>query len=438
MVHGRFCGLTVINRLYIHVPFCASKCGYCAFYSLPCPKPAAIDSYLGKLEQDFKSSSHLCGKLDSVFIGGGTPTFLSAQNLKKLFSLINSFFDISASAEISIECNPETLTSEKARIIAKFANRVSLGIQSFNPKFRKTLGRQGSVSTIRKAISLLTINGVANIGCDLIYAIPGQTPEDWQDDLEKAASLPLKHISAYSLTLEEGTLLAERISNIECRISNNEVKNNTRHQTPDTSHLISDERRQTTEDRQLTANDPASLRNYAVAGRRLTTRLRRETTPWQADFSIKMWNLAEHFLKQHGFRRYEISNYSKRGFECRHNLEIWYGDKYLGFGPAASSFDGDKRWTNVSDLKKWLAGAEPEIDLIPHEKRAREIFVMGLRTSQGWNKKYFHEASGFKVETFESELAELKAGKLVKETSDRISCTRKGLLLWNEVAEILI
>jgi len=200
----------MIKRLYIHVPFCASKCGYCAFYSLPLPKPSEIDSYIGKLAHDFKCSSHLCGKLESVFIGGGTPTFLSAQNLGKLFSLIRSNFDISADAEISIECNPETLTPEKARIIADFANRVSLGIQSFNPKFRRILGRQGSVSTIEKAITLLTKNGVGNIGCDLIYAIPEQTPEDWQIDLEKAVALPLKHISAYSLTIEEGTLLSEK------------------------------------------------------------------------------------------------------------------------------------------------------------------------------------------------------------------------------------
>ncbi|MFA6293424.1 MAG: radical SAM family heme chaperone HemW, partial [Victivallales bacterium] len=306
----------MINRLYIHVPFCASKCGYCAFYSLPSPRDSDIDSYLEKLALDFKSSSHLCGKLDSVFIGGGTPTFLSAENLLKLFSLINSFFEISASAEISIECNPETLTPEKARIIAKFANRVSLGIQSFNPLFRKILGRQGSVSTIGKAISLLTKNGIGNIGCDLIYAIPGQSPEDWQDDLEKAVSLPLKHISAYSLTYEEGTLLTKNPQNF------------------------------TTDDRRLTTND----------------------------YSIKMWNLAGSFLRKHDFRRYEISNYAKRGFECRHNLEIWYGDKYLGFGPAAASFDGDKRWINVGDLQKWLSGAEPEFDLIPPEKRAREIF----------------------------------------------------------------
>jgi oxygen-independent coproporphyrinogen-3 oxidase len=427
----------VINRLYIHVPFCASKCGYCAFYSLPSPKADTVDLYLQKLAHDFKTSSHLCGKLDSVFIGGGTPTFLSAQNLRILFSLIQSHFDISASAEISIECNPETLTSEKARIIANFANRVSLGVQSFNPRFRRILGRQGAVSTIEKAISLLMKNGVSNIGCDLIYAIPGQTPEDWQRDLEKAVSFPLKHISAYSLTLEEGTVLAERMTNNECRTTNNEVQNiiDTRLLAPDTRYQMSDGRRQTAEDRQLTAND------------------RRPTTD---DCSIKMWNLAGTVLKKQGFHRYEISNYAKRGFECRHNVEIWYGDKYLGFGPAAASFDGKKRWTNVSDLPKWLSGSAPEIDSIPPEKRAREIFVMGLRTSQGWNKKHFQEASGFKAETFNSELDkcntgilpadskskflfdELKAQKLIRETADRIYCTRKGLLLWNEVAEILI
>ncbi len=399
----------MINRIYIHVPFCASKCGYCAFYSLPSPKADAVDSYLKKLAHDFKTSSHLCGKLDSVFIGGGTPTFLSAENLRTLFTLIHSYFHISASAEISIECNPETLTSEKARIIANFANRVSLGIQSFNPKFRKILGRQGAVSTIEKAISLLMKNEITNIGCDLIYAIPGQTPDDWQDDLEKALLLPLNHISAYSLTLEEGTRLAEKNSKFETRNSKL-IKT-----------INSDDQQPTTD-----------------------------------DSSIEMWNLAETVLRKQGFHRYEISNYANRGFECRHNLEIWYGDKYFGFGPAAASFDGKKRWTNVSDLTEWLSGTDPELDLIPPEKRAREIFVMGLRTSQGWDKKQFHKTTGSKVETFNSELDkcitgilpvdselkflfdELKAQKLIRETEDRISCTRKGLLLWNEVAESLI
>ncbi len=430
------------------MPFCASKCGYCAFYSLPSPKPGAIDSYLQKLALDFKDSSHLCGKLDSVFIGGGTPTYLSAENLKKLFSLIHSHFHISAPAEISIECNPETLTAEKARIIADFANRVSLGIQSFNPKFRNILGRQGSVSTIEKAINLLTKNGIVNIGCDLIYAIPGQSPDDWQSDLEKAVLLPLKHISAYSLTVEEGTLLAEKISNIEFRNPKLENKDNpdTRHLTPETRYKMSD--------------DPASLENYAVASQRpirqaqgkpatnnqrpatndqrLSTLLRQGYEGQADDYSIEMWNLAESFLRKHGVHRYEISNYARRGFECRHNLEIWYGDKYLGFGPAASSFDGDKRWTNVNDLGKWLSGTGPEIDLIPSEKRAREIFVMGLRTSQGWNKKQFHLKTGFDSKAFDSELTGLKAQKLIRETDEKIYCTRKGLLLWNEVAENLI
>ncbi|HCE47023.1 MAG TPA: hypothetical protein DET40_26035 [Lentisphaeria bacterium] len=396
----------MINRLYIHVPFCASKCGYCAFYSIPRPESEIIGAYLSKLERDLEKASNSCGKIDSIFIGGGTPTYLSAGNLERLFSSVSSHFEISADAEISIECNPETLTAGKAELIAEFANRVSLGIQSFNPKFRKILGRQGSPESIGKAIRLLLNNGIGNIGCDLIYAIPGQSLSDWQCELEKAASLPLKHISSYSLTIEEGTLLAEKMSNIEYRIPNDEIKHNTdtRHLTPESSPI-----------------QPATDHGQ------LTT-----------DNSVEMWNLAGAILKKHGFSRYEISNYSRRGFECRHNLEIWYGDKYLGFGPAASSFDGIKRWTNAGDLGKWLSGAQPEIDSIPAEKRAREIFVMGLRTSQGWNKIFFHRKTGFKSDIFSPELAELREHSLIRETDEKIFCTKKGLLLWNEVAERLI
>jgi len=410
------------SRIYIHVPFCASKCEYCSFYSIPSPGPGDIDAYLDKMEKDFKRDSHHCGEIESIFIGGGTPTYLSAEHLGKLFSLINSFFHISADAEISIECNPETLTAEKAEIIADFSNRVSLGIQSFNPEFRRMLGRQGDPESIKKAIRLLVDNGIANIGCDLIYAIPGQSLDDWTEELNKAAALPLKHISAYSLTIEEGTLLSKRISNAECRNDSN-----TRHLTPESSLL-----KQTTEDRrQVTGlgnqTHNSSARQTATDHGQLTT-----------DFSVEMWHLTGTLLKKHGFKRYEISNYSKRTFECRHNLEIWYGDKYLGFGPAASSFDGKKRWTNVSNLEKWMSGAKPEFDIISPEKRAREIFVMGLRTSQGWDKKYFLNRTGFSVDKLRKELDPLLNLRLLAESAENIKCTSKGLLLWNEVAERLI
>ncbi len=374
----------MMNRIYIHVPFCRAKCGYCAFYSIPSPSEDDISAYLGKLEKDFPKAAVIAGKIDSIFIGGGTPTCLQAMHLQKLFGLLSSHFNFSDSTEISIECNPETLTSEKADIIANFANRVSLGIQSFNPKFRKILGRQGSPRSIDRAIDLLMKRGISNIGCDLIYAIPGQTMEDWESELAKAIALPLKHISAYSLSIEEGTLISKKISN-------HEIKS------------MTDDRRPTTD-----------------------------------DFSIRMWNLAGSFLKKHDFNRYEISNYSKQGFECRHNLQIWYGDGYLGFGPAASSFDGKNRWTNPADLGKWLKGAESELDEISGEKRAREIFVMGLRTTQGWNKIFFHRKTGLSTDSFSAELALLKQHKLITETDEKISCTKKGLLLWNEVAERLI
>ncbi len=395
-----------MNRIYVHVPFCASKCGYCAFYSIPSPGTGEIDAYLDKMEKDFKDASGSCGKIDSLFIGGGTPTYLPAGKLQHLFKLIYASFEITAASEISIECNPETLTAEKAGIIAKFANRVSLGIQSFNPKFRKILGRQGAPSTIGKAMGLLSDNGISNIGCDLIYAIPEQTLDDWKDDLEKAVSLLLKHISAYSLTIEEGSLLAERMLNFECRIPNNELKSiiDAKHMPPESSQL-----------------EPATDHGQ------LTT-----------DFSVEMWKLAGTFLRKNGFKRYEISNYSKTGSECRHNLEIWYGDTYMGFGPAASSFDGRNRWTNPAHLKEWLAGAKPELDLIPEERRAREIFAMGLRTSQGWDKKYFLRRTGFGIDICRKEIDQLLSLRLLHEGSENINCTEKGLLLWNEVAERLI
>ena len=367
-------------RLYIHVPFCSRKCDYCAFYSESSPAKELIESYLRRVEEEFISGSESCYELESIYIGGGTPSLLNAEQLTALFEGITANFAIHKHAEISIECNPESINAENASVIADFANRVSLGVQSFNCEFRRIIGRRGDPETIGTAFELLNSNGIENIGCDLIYAIPGEKLSDWKLELKKAISLPVKHISAYSLTFEEGTELSTRncIGDTNC---NSEI------------HL---------------ENDAA------------------------------MWEYAGDFLQRSGFPRYEISNYSQPGYSCRHNEGVWFGDTYLGCGPAAASFDGKKRWTNPCSISRWLAGENAEIDAISPEKRAKEIFIMGLRTTQGWQSDIFLERTGFQFEDWEDDLFEVIKSGLLTITDRKIACTSQGFLLWNEIAERMI
>ena len=369
-----------MHRLYIHVPFCSRKCDYCAFYSEPSPSADLIQSYLNRIEQEFAANAGLCSELDSIYIGGGTPSLLNGRQLGKLIEGIVANFAISKDAEISIECNPESLNPENVSIIANFANRISLGVQSFNCEFRKTIGRRGEIGETIQAIDLLTSHGLDNIGCDLIYAIPGETMSDWENELKQAISLPIKHISAYSLTFEEGTQLSQK---------------------------------------------------NLVGPKDFTSAIHLEN-------EAGMWELAGEFLNANGFPRYEISNYSQPAYECQHNDKIWFGDTFLGCGPAAASFDGNDRWTNPNSIQSWLEGEKAEIDKITPEKRAREIFVMGLRTVKGWNRQDFTTVSGFDWGQWTDDLQILTKNDLLKISPENIKCSDKGLLLWNEIAERLI
>lgn len=195
---------------YIHVPFCRSKCGYCVFYSEPAPSEEAEDAYLDHLENTL-ARYEPSGPCETVYFGGGTPTLLSEVRLERLFSLVERFLRPGPGTEISIESNPETLTGSKVRLIRGFANRLSLGVQSFSPRLRKTLGRDCSQQALAQALDRIAAARFPHWNCDLIYAIPGQTAEDFARDLDRAASLGIDHLSCYSLTPEEGARLADTL-----------------------------------------------------------------------------------------------------------------------------------------------------------------------------------------------------------------------------------
>lgn len=364
--------LKQFQHLYVHVPFCATKCAYCAFYSVTDPEQL-IDQYLVKIENDFAKNSSKCTKLKSVFIGGGTPTFLKANELLRLFEAIKRHFKLLPDAEISIESNPEALNDEKAEIISKYATRVSMGLQSFCQDNRDMIGRKGNVEAVYTALELLRKNGLTNIGLDLIYAIPGQTMENWEHDLRTAVELNTPHISAYSLSVDEGSVLAEK--------------------------------------------------RYDEA---------------EDDISCDMWEMAESVLSEYGFERYEISNYSKPGYNCIHNTNIWYGDSYLGCGPSAVSFDGIKRWEEVPNINNWLKCSSPQEDIIDDESRAREVFIMGLRTTKGWSREHFISQTGFDYTPWLENIQHFSDYNFIELDNKRINLTTKGLAFWNTIAEELV
>ncbi len=301
---------------------------------------------------------------ETIFVGGGTPTLLPDELLKRFCEVV-----LFARAEISMESNPETLTPEKFAILADSITRLSLGVQSFDRDFRQVLGRCTSDEAIASAIKLAR-NSKLSFNIDLIYGIPGQTLEDWRNELKQVIDCGVNHVSCYNLTIEEGTLLAERAG----------------------VSAVADD-----------------------------------------DLAADMWYAAGEILGEAGLKRYEISNYARPEAECRHNLNIWHGDNYLGLGPAASSFDGTDRWVQPSNLETWLKGGKPETDAIDAEMRRSEIFAFGLRTIEGW------ERQSWKFSDWDERRDHMKKlgfpSDILKITADRIRLTEKGLLLWDSIAE---
>ena len=362
-----------MRNLYIHVPFCAGKCDYCAFYSEPVSDPASIRLWLDRILIQLEENASLLKNAETVYFGGGTPSLLPEDVLRRLFSAVREAAP--AAVEVSIEANPFTVTPEKAAVLASFANRVSLGVQSFDPALLESVGRRSHAGPgPGEAVRNLREAGLRNLGLDLMYGLPGETIELWRRDLERALELAPEHISAYSVTPEPGTPFARR-----------------------------------------------------VAGQ-----------PEDDTLSEAMWELAGEILGGAGLPRYEISNYARTGFESRHNSNVWHGQSYLGLGPAACSFDGTDRWTQASGLRAWLDGAPPEIDRIPRRARLGEILMMGLRTVRGWTRTEFEAAAGCVWDAFSVQLNELAGRGLLTVSADAVAPTEHGLAFWNDIAEALV
>ncbi|MBN1669808.1 MAG: radical SAM family heme chaperone HemW [Kiritimatiellae bacterium] len=310
----------------MHVPFCDGKCPYCAFYStLYSPDRAA--RFLDALERELKSAPAF--EAETVYIGGGTPTVLSERELAWLCGLVRGRVCTERVQEWTCEANPGAWNLARLAVLAEAGvTRISLGAQSFDEVVLRTLGRRHTVSDIRTAVADIRAAGFMNFGLDLIAGVPGVPRTTWHETLREAVALGAPHVSVYALTVEENARLPRDIARGTAR------------------------------------------------------------APCEQD-QLSALALAEDTLGAAGYRRYEISNYAQPGFECRHNLACWHGERYLGFGPAAASHRGLDRWTNAPDLAAYCAalaaGKTPPREterLTPALKRSEQI-IFGLRTAEG-------------------------------------------------------
>jgi len=317
-----------ISGLYIHVPFCLSKCPYCDFYSST--SLIALPLFMDALLKEMEMYRNKFNSFDTVYIGGGTPSLLSLQQLESVLGGIRENFDLMPNTEITIETNPADLHQSYLKSLREIGiNRLNIGIQSFDLKLLRFLGRRHSLAQAFSAIEASRKAGFHNIGLDLIYGIPGQAIDSWLDTLRRAVSFSPEHVSCYQLTIESRTPLGKRYQAGEFSMPGEES---------------------------------------------------------QYEFFMK----TSQFLEDAGYLHYEVSNFAKRAeYTSRHNQKYWDHSPYLGLGPAAHSFQNNRRWWNHRSIDKYLAainaGHRPveEIETLTTEQLLQETLYLGLRTKKG-------------------------------------------------------
>lgn len=362
-----------MKGLYIHIPFCIKKCKYCDFISFPgCEE--YFDKYLQELEKEMLKYEG--EKIDTIFIGGGTPTILKPEAISKISKDIFDIFDVEKNAEFTIEANPKTLSEEKLETMLNAGiNRLSIGVQSFNDNELISIGRMHNSFEGEQAVISAKKAGFTNINIDIMFSLPEQNLKSFKNTLEKAVSLNTEHISCYSLILEEGTKLFEEYE----------------------------------EGKILLPDDETDRENYAHACE---------------------------FLKKSGYSQYEISNFSKKGHESRHNLKYWNCDEYIGLGVSAHSYYNSSRFFNTSSLEKYLLGEYMEgiPEKISREEKIKEFMIMGLRKSEGIKKSEFFKRFGILVNSiYKDEIDKFKKAGFLTETEDNIFLTRDGINVSNSI-----
>ena len=373
-------------ELYLHIPFCERKCAYCDFLSAPADLPVRI-SYIKKLQEEiaYYGSEFEEYQVSSIFLGGGTPTILEGYQLAAILETVKKYFRLVADAEITVECNPGTLTAGKAeKLVQAGFNRLSMGLQSADDRELQLLGRIHNFAQFLESYDLARNAGFENINVDLMSALPGQTLKSWQNTLQKVTALRPEHISAYSLIIEEGTPFYERFAEDE---------------------RIREE-----------GGHPRLLPEEAI--------------------ERQMYELTQCFLHTKGYERYEISNYAKPGSECRHNCGYWTRKDYLGLGLGASSLVGHQRFQNTSDLKEYLEQEYHHIHTETLDKKSEmeEFMFLGLRLMTGISRQQFEKTFQVTLDSVYGEvLRKLKSEQLIEEVAGYVRLTEYGIDVSNYV-----
>lgn len=375
---------TSVAGIYIHIPFCKQRCRYCAFYS----------STLFNMKEDytealckelFMRKEYIAGEdIGTIYIGGGTPSTLTTEQLKKICDTIYDNYPIADAPEVTIECNPDDLTSEFLEQLRKLPfNRISMGIQSFSDAQLKRLGRRHTAEAAHQAVANARAAGYSNISIDLMFALPGSSRTEWQETLEAAIALHPDHISAYNLMYEEGTPLYRALQ-------------------------------------------------------------KGEFTELSEEENIEQFQMLIDNMKAAGYRHYEISNFALPGRESRHNSSYWNDTPYIGCGAAAHSYNGTSRRWNIADIKEYIKGVENgtlnfEVEHLTEEEHYNDTILTRLRTADGlpleWmRKKFSPELNAYMLQTAEKEIA---LGNL-KEGNGHLSLTEKGIFISDAVIRELI
>ncbi|MCD8116486.1 MAG: radical SAM family heme chaperone HemW [Oscillospiraceae bacterium] len=363
--------------IYIHIPFCASKCGYCDFYSLAnCS--GRMNKYQDALLRHIEEAAATMAPyyIDTMYFGGGTPSYYGAKRLTEIFNAVKRSGKVLKSAEVTVECNPDSVTRRDLHLLRKEGvNRISLGMQSASDDLLKIIGRRHSFAQVKKAVKMIRAEGFDNLSLDLMYGLPNQTKADWAQTLARALELEPEHLSCYGLKLEEGTPMYE-----------------------------------------------AYLGSPVIP-----------TDDEQADMYLYMVETLAHY----GYQQYEVSNFAKRGYACRHNMKYWDMDDYLGFGPGAHSCMGNTRYGFVRSLDGYIRGVERGEDLVEEYERleeldrAAEYLMLGMRRGRGISQEEYHKIYRSDFAPIEALLKEYEKDGWTKNFDGRWYFTPSGFLVSN-------
>ena len=365
--------------IYIHIPFCNSKCAYCGFYSLPSLK--LKEQFLEALKAEIVArKDYLQGEaVNTIYFGGGTPSLLSADEIGELLHLINNTYPVEENAEITLEANPDTLSLDYLQALRNIGiNRLSIGIQSFFDNDLKYLSRRHDSNHARQCLEWAKQAGFSNISIDLIYGLHTSNAEQWNKNLDLFFELDLPHLSAYALTLEPNAILTKQIE---------------LGKVPP-------------------INEDDALRDYDILCQR---------------------------AKENGYLHYEISNFCRRGMHSKHNASYWFGTPYVGFGPSAHSFDESSRQWNVSSVEKYCSfSSYDEKEQLSPEQRYDEYVMLRLRTHWGIDLKWLKKNMGERFSTYcEQRALPLIAQGRLSQTREFLYLTDEQMLFADAVAEEL-